>query len=115
MMRLLALCKHTDPPLRSLRDLRGVHLPMLEVFSFRFLVCNIMCTKEHHAGLLFFFPQGLRSQVYALAAARWQYRPEQLRLFFHYLPTFVHLHVHIAGNTSMPNFCVCEYSPLHFF
>ena len=64
-MHLLGLVQ--DRGLRSVRDLRGAHVPLLKAVR--------------EAGL------GVLKQQFGIDAA-------QVRSYFHYLPTFYHLHVH---------------------
>jgi m7GpppX diphosphatase len=66
---LLALPRQMDPPLYTIRELNASHLPML--YSIR---DNSYATIEKLFGLP-------RSEI---------------RVFFHYHPTYYHLHVHFC-------------------
>ncbi|KAI8049853.1 HIT-like domain-containing protein [Syncephalis plumigaleata] len=55
--------------IRSLRDLRACHLPLL---------------------------RGMRDRIRKVAYERFNLPGHQLRLFFHYQPTYYHLHVHVT-------------------
>ena len=64
----LAILK--DSAIRSVRDLTGAHVPML---------------------------RALRDGVLAELRKRFGVRPDQLRCYMHYLPSFWHAHIHFAG------------------
>ncbi|KAI9596301.1 HIT-like domain-containing protein [Syncephalis fuscata] len=64
---LLTLCQ--DRSIRSLRDLRAQHLPLL---------------------------RNMRNNILKSALERFNVPAHQLRLFFHYQPTYYHLHVHVT-------------------
>ena len=66
----LAILK--DGAIRSVRDLTGAHAPML---------------------------RALRAGVLAELARRYGVRADQLRCYFHYLPSFWHAHIHFAALT----------------
>lgn len=55
---------------RSLRDLRRVHVPMLK---------------------------SIRSKAYSIVKERWALEPSELRCFVHYQPSYYHFHVHIVN------------------
>lgn len=65
-MHLLGLV-HDRVALKTVRDLRGEHLPMLKM---------------------------MRAEGYSVASERFGIPGSQVRAYFHYIPTFFHLHVH---------------------
>uniref|UniRef100_A0A7S1VPM1 Scavenger mRNA-decapping enzyme DcpS n=1 Tax=Sexangularia sp. CB-2014 TaxID=1486929 RepID=A0A7S1VPM1_9EUKA len=62
-----------DSSLRSIRDLRGVHLPQL---------------------------RALRTEVLRVAKERYNLPANEVLTFFHYQPTFYWLHVHVIATTT---------------
>ncbi|RKP24615.1 scavenger mRNA decapping enzyme, partial [Syncephalis pseudoplumigaleata] len=66
-MYLLTLCE--DRSIRLLRDLRAHHLPLL---------------------------RNMRRKIAKVVNERFGVPAHQLRLFFHYQPTYYHLHVHVT-------------------
>ncbi|RKP09041.1 scavenger mRNA decapping enzyme [Thamnocephalis sphaerospora] len=69
MESLYLLCLCHDRTIRSLRDLRAKHLPLLT---------------------------NIRRQVGQVTSAKYGVPANQLRLFFHYQPSYYHLHVHVT-------------------
>eukprot|EP00051_Salpingoeca_urceolata_P014004 m.177454 g.177454 ORF g.177454 m.177454 type:complete len:341 (-) comp17965_c0_seq4:87-1109(-) len=63
------LCLFRDLALRTIRDLRGCHIELLRAF---------------------------RADLYEHAREQWSLRPERMRVFFHYHPTFTALHCHVT-------------------
>ncbi|KAI9302111.1 HIT-like domain-containing protein [Cunninghamella echinulata] len=59
-----------DPTLLSIRSLTPTHLPLLKQFQ---------------------------STCYQLVKEKYGLNPHQLRLFFHYQPSYYHLHIHITS------------------
>ncbi|KAF9052263.1 scavenger mRNA decapping enzyme [Hymenopellis radicata] len=59
-----------DASLRSLRDLRQEHLPLL---------------------------RSIRAEAYKVVQNRWGLGPGSLRMWIHYQPSYYHFHVHIAN------------------
>ncbi|KAH6916829.1 mRNA decapping enzyme [Coprinopsis sp. MPI-PUGE-AT-0042] len=65
---LMALVK--DGSIRSLRDLRGEHIPILK---------------------------GIRDEADRIVKEKWQLKPGSLRCYIHYQPSYYHFHVHIVN------------------
>ncbi|EJU06124.1 scavenger mRNA decapping enzyme [Dacryopinax primogenitus] len=61
-----------DPSLRSIRDLWNKHVGMLK---------------------------DIRADARRVVKERWDVEPGELRIYFHYLPSYYHLHVHITRLT----------------
>ncbi|KAJ7623269.1 HIT-like domain-containing protein [Roridomyces roridus] len=60
-----------DSTIRSLRDLRGSHIPLLKT---------------------------IRREASAVAQSRWGIQQGGLRMFIHYQPSYYHFHVHIVNS-----------------
>ncbi|GMM50637.1 5'-(N(7)-methyl 5'-triphosphoguanosine)-(mRNA) diphosphatase [Starmerella bacillaris] len=73
-MSMLALVVQTDIP--SIRDLTSAHIPLL----------------EH-----------IKSKSSEVISSKWNVPESQLKVFFHYHPTFYHLHVHIVHINNEQN------------
>lgn len=67
-LTLLALIVRND--IASIRDLRAEHIPLL---------------------------RHIRDQALQLVTKTWSLEPSELKVFFHYHPTFYHLHIHIVN------------------
>lgn len=85
---LLAIPRRND--LWSVRDLSGEHLPLLE--EIRKELMNLFCASEVGYAKRFIFPDGSPISY------------NHLRVFFHYPPTYPHLHIHItlASSSAYP-------------
>lgn len=74
-LHLLALVMRRD--IKSIRDLRAHHLPLLH---------------------------NIRTKIHAEMKRRFDLNPYELRLYFHYVPSYWHLHLHVtyAGYVDAP-------------
>lgn len=101
-MHLLGLIKCRS--IHSIRDLKPEHVPMLETVLEKTLVRVSICFPSFGWTLPFVFFQKFISEKYGTAS-------NNVRAFFHYPPTFYHLHIHFT--TLQNRTCGCEVERAH--